>query len=41
MTPAGSRTGPWEQAPPEQLANRYYDATTWIYRRAWGRSLEV
>jgi sterol 24-C-methyltransferase len=30
--------GPWDGAPPEQLANRYYDATTWIYRRAWGAS---
>jgi sterol 24-C-methyltransferase len=29
---------PWEQAPPEQIANRYYDATTWIYRRVWGSS---
>lgn len=27
-----------QRDPPEQIANRYYDATTWIYRRAWGRS---
>ena len=33
MTPSVTRGDP-----PEQIANRYYDATTWIYRRAWGRS---
>ncbi len=33
-----ARGGPWVGAPPEQIANRYYDAATWIYRRAWGRS---
>lgn len=38
MTAPGAPVAPWEQAPPEQLANRYYDATTWIYRRAWGTS---
>ncbi len=38
MMAAGARRGPWEDGAPEGLANRYYDATTWIYRRAWGRS---
>lgn len=28
----------WTAAPPEKLAQRYYDATTWIYRWVWGRS---
>lgn len=30
--------GPWIGARPEQLAQRYYDATTWLYRWAWGSS---
>lgn len=34
--PRGS--APWAAAPPEELAQRYYDATTWIYRLAWGGS---
>jgi sterol 24-C-methyltransferase len=29
---------PWASASPERLARSYYDATTWIYRWAWGRS---
>jgi sterol 24-C-methyltransferase len=29
---------PWSNASPAQRARRYYDATTWIYRRAWGSS---
>jgi sterol 24-C-methyltransferase len=38
MTPSRTGTAPWEGEPPAQIANRYYDATTWIYRRAWGSS---
>jgi sterol 24-C-methyltransferase len=38
MTGSASRAHPWARTPPAQIANRYYDATTWIYRRAWGRS---
>ena len=38
MIPPSREAPPWEGAPPEQLANRYYEATTWIYRRAWGSS---
>lgn len=30
--------GPWNDGAPAQLARRYYDATTWIYRLAWGSS---
>ena len=36
--PADGRSDPWRDASPEQLARRYYDATTWIYRWAWGSS---
>jgi sterol 24-C-methyltransferase len=38
MIPPSRQVPPWEGAPPEQLANRYYEATTWIYRRVWGSS---
>jgi len=38
MTEREPALGVWEGAPPDRIANRYYDATTWIYRRAWGRS---
>ncbi len=30
--------GPWIGSSPQRLAQRYYDATTWIYRWAWGSS---
>ncbi len=38
MSRPGSGPDAWQHAAPEQIANRYYDATTWIYRRAWGSS---
>ena len=38
MTSPGSSAGPWEAETPERIADRYYDATTWIYRLAWGSS---
>ncbi len=38
MNPLRAEAAPWEGARPEQLADRYYQATTWIYRRAWGSS---
>src|SRR5262249_26146294 len=38
MIPNRGRLDPWERRPAEAIASRYYDATTWIYRRVWGRS---
>ncbi|MEO6026784.1 MAG: methyltransferase domain-containing protein [Candidatus Binatia bacterium] len=38
MSRPGSGADAWQHAAPEQIANRYYDATTWIYRQAWGSS---
>jgi sterol 24-C-methyltransferase len=34
----GIESHPWASATPEKLARSYYDATTWIYRWAWGPS---
>lgn len=31
-------SGSWIGSSPQRLAQRYYDATTWIYRWAWGSS---
>jgi sterol 24-C-methyltransferase len=38
VTGPAAPSEPWAGAPPEQIADRYYDATTWIYRRVWGPS---